>query len=189
MKRVIFLFLFMLLAVGNRVQAHTVTMVGDYSIIAAWENEPPVIGEWNAITIDIFNVNGEIEMTDLALRQFELTNAETTLAAAVSPIMKETVHMRVAFMPTALGEIGVHIVGTLGGEPLDVTVYPELVEPVSIIQFPDVTLSNAQLQDGLILLEDQLASQRTQLFFAYLIGGLGVLVGVAGFISARRKQV
>ncbi len=188
LRRSILLVIFLFLAVGNPVQAHTVTEVGDYAIIAAWENEPPVVGEWNAIVIDIFNTNGAISATEVGLRQFELVNGEITRAAVPSQSFAETVRFTVSFIPTVEGEIGVHLVGTLAGDPLDVTVYPERVEPVRILQFPGVFLSNGDLQDGLIRIEDRLAAQQTQLLIAYLVGGIGVVIGVVGIISARRKQ-
>lgn len=180
----------MFLAIGSHVQAHTVTEVGDYAIIAAWENEPPVVGEWNAITIDIFNTNGEISATDVTLRQFELVHDGLTRAAVPSQSFDETLHFRVAFIPTIEGEIGAHLVGTLAGETFDVTVYPERVEPARIIQFPEVVLSNGDLQAGLIRIEERIATQQQQLWLAYLLGGIGIAVGIIGVrIAVSKRQI
>lgn len=186
-KRSILFIVVLLLVTWGSVQAHTVTEVGDYAIIAAWENEPPVLGERNTIVIDIFNQNGEISLSDVALRQFELVYGETTRAAVPAQSSAETVRYKVSFIPTVEGEIGVHLVGTLGDEPLDVTVFPERVEPVRIIQFPDVMLSNADLQRGLISIEDQLAAQRQQILISYVIAGIGVLTGIVGVVRGRRN--
>jgi hypothetical protein len=187
--RLIFPLAFLCLLVVGVAHAHTVTEIGDYAIIAAWENEPPVVGERNSIVVDIFNADGEISATDVTLRQFELVNGETTRSAVPGQSFAETVRYRVSFIPTVEGEIGVRLVGTLAGEPLDVIVYPERVESANIIQFPDVTLSDAALQDGLIRIEDRMSGLERQIIIAYVIAAGGIVAGIGAVISARRKQL
>lgn len=181
----------MLVGTRRTAQAHTVTNVGDYAIIVGWVNEPPVVGVWNTMYVDIFNQEEELDASAVQLRQLELVSGEITRPTAPSRGSSgETVRYAVSFMPTAVGATGAHIIGTLDGEPLDVTVFPEPVEAANIAQFPDVALSNGDLQTGLIRLEDQLAAQQTQMVIAYVVGGAGLLIGAAGLavaLQGRRK--
>ena len=172
---------------GNS-RAHTVTEVGEYAIIAAWDKEPVVVGERNTIFIDIMRNNRPIASAE-ARMNIELESAEKRKPVAASGLTTEaTLRYAITFIPTVPGRYDVHLSGLLGEDTLEVTVAPEEVLQADVLQFPDVALSNGDLQDALINIEDRLTAAQQQSQIALFAGGLGVIAGVVGILVGVRKS-
>ncbi len=169
-------------------EAHTVTDVGEFQIIAAWEIEPVIVGERNTIVIDIMRNNLPIQSAD-ARMSIEMESNGQRKPVAASPLTTEnTLRYTIRFIPTAVGDYLIHLNGRLEGEPLEVTVSPEPTNRADIIQFPDIALSNSELQGGLINVEQRVADAQLRANIGIGVGVAGVLVGFAGVVSGRRQK-
>ncbi len=177
-----------LLLTSQTSYAHTVTEVGEFQIIAAWDIEPVILGERNTIIIDIMRNTLPIQSAD-ARMGIELESGGQRKPVAASPLTTaNTLRYSIQFMPTAEGEYLVHLDGALEGEPLKVTVSPEPVNRADIIQFPEIALSNSELQTGLINVEERIAAAQLRANIALGVGAAGVLVGAGGVLIGRRKN-
>ncbi|MFN4337272.1 MAG: hypothetical protein ACK4FV_06825 [Candidatus Nitrosocaldus sp.] len=199
----------------NNVYAHTNVVVGDVEIIAGWLNEPPVVGERNAIyfefirngrpyAIDPSNLSIEVRYGN-ASKSIDIEPLEGKLGVYISPII-----------PTRTGTYSIYIKGSVAGNPVDASVFIEDVESKGRIAFPDVEGSDsaniaprlqvalAELQkniDSLSAKVDELntkvggieGSKSGQVDSAYNygivglgLGAAGVIVGVSAMIARRR---
>ena len=182
-KLLTFLFLLLLLAVAIPTAfAHTTTEVGEYSLITGWQVEPAVVGERNTIYVDVWQDGAEVPYPDMRL------NAAFVFGDQRKPIRlvqgSDKGRYLITFIPTAAGEYKIHLFGSIGDDAIDVEVAPESVGEATIIQFPAGVLSGAALQDGLIGLEDQMATLRTMATAGIATG----VVGIATALFAMRKK-
>ena len=174
--------------VVRTVFAHEVTEVGAYALTAAWEIEPVIVGERNTIVIDIMRDNRPIPKEEARLNIVMESEGEERPIAAAPLDSGTTLRYKITFIPTAVGEYLLHLNGTLGDDALEVTISPEPVNRADILEFPAITLSNRDLQDGLFSIEDQLAVAQQRANIGMGIGLVGVLTGIVAVVMGRKKS-
>lgn len=199
---------------SSSVYAHTNVVAGNVEIIAGWLNEPPVVGERNAIyfefirdgkpyAIDPSKLSIEVRYGN-ASKSIDIEPLEGKLGAYISPII-----------PTRTGTYSIYMKGSVAGNPVDASMLIEDVEGKGKIAFPDVEGGDsaniaprlqaalAELQksiDSLSTKVDDLSkkvndvqggkSMQIEYVYNYSVVGLGlgaagVIVGVAAMISRR----
>lgn len=197
--------------------AHTNVVAGNVEIVVGWLNEPPVIGERNAIyfefirdgrpyAVDPSNLSIEVRYGN-ASKSIDIEPLEGKLGAYISPII-----------PTRTGTYSVYMKGSVAGNPVDASVLIEDVEGKGRISFPDVEGSDsadvaprlqaalAELQrsidslsarvDDLSMKVDEMeGSKSIQVESAYNygmvglgLGAAGVIVGVSAMIAKRSSS-
>ena len=168
--------------------AHTTIEVGPYEIEAGWQDEPPIVGILNAITIDV-REPGDVEGTSMGI-----SNAFRNLEATV-------VYGGATKVLTKTGSLEVKLVGEINGVEINNIIPIEDVESTSVLDFPatsgsssgqEVTaLKNAvtSMQKDVSLIKSQVggidtSSGNFDVETAYNFGVFGISLGAAGVILA-----
>lgn len=141
--------------------AHKSEVIGNYQIEVGWENEPPIIGKENAITVMITPAptNGtaaehdeaddattETEHDDEAEHEHEangITGLASILEVSVTLDDEETILELIEdeetpglyvgmYTLTKIGQPLVHVFGTINEDTIEVTFHPEAVENVHV---------------------------------------------------------
>jgi hypothetical protein len=122
------------LALTRPAFAHERIEVGPYVIILGWQNEPPVVGERNAILIEVSEAGSPVEGVESGLN-LEVLYGGQSYRSNLNPAGEAGVYTA-ELWPTVRGQYSVHLVGAIGDTVVDVTVEPEEVFPGSRLQFP-----------------------------------------------------
>jgi len=197
----------------SSVYAHTTVEVGTYEIEVGWQDEPPVVGILNAITIDISEPNKETGIFTNVTNGFRNMDA-TVISGGATKILDinsdpRPGHYYAKIIPTKIGSMEVKIQGELNGTSINVIVPIEDVESTSVLDFPPTTSSASGQEIGALknalssLQKDvsniksnvgdvSLTSDGISVESAYNFGVFGLSLGAAAVILAiiamlRRK--
>jgi hypothetical protein len=214
------------LAVGGYATAHVVEEVGPYTVEIGWQHEPTYVGEANAVQVIIHDASDE-PVVDLGADDITVVvstggqqTGELTFEPGFDPEEMEGPlgEYDAAILPTAPGDYTFHVMGSIHGEPIDVTVTSgdetfNAVQGTAEIQFPDRLPTLPELTTHLDQVDTRIAelqgsagpsqasvdaaaaaaddAQRAA-DRALLIGGgvglVGVLVGAYGVLLAMRAS-
>ena len=185
--------------------AHTTIEVGPYEIEAGWQDEPPIVGILNAITIDV-REPGDVEGTSMGISN-AFRNLEATVvyggATKVLDINTDPRpgHYYAKIIPTKTGSLEVKLVGEINGVEINNIIPIEDVESTSVLDFPSTSgsssgqevtaLKNAvtSMQKDVSLIKSQVggidtSSGNFDVETAYNFGVFGISLGAAGVILA-----
>lgn len=164
--------------------AHTRVEVGPYAIVVGWLQEPPIVGERNALTIEI--TENEQPVTDAeASLDVEVLYAGRTWRVNMNPTATPGLYTATLF-PTVRGIYTTRLFGTLGSTAVDVQLDPEEVMPASNLQFPQALPDTIALQEQVDQLQTELQTARTWAFVGSGAGLAGMAMGLVGLL--RRKS-
>ncbi len=180
----VFLAIIGLTSAANTALAHTRVEVGPYAIVVGWLQEPPIVGERNALTIEITEDEQPVTGAEATL-DLEVLYAGRIWRVNINPTETPGFYTAVLF-PTVRGQYTAHLSGSLGSTTVDVQVDPEEVFPASNLHFPQPLPDTLALQEQVEQLQADLQAARTWSFIAVGIGGLGILLALAGLL--RRKS-
>jgi len=181
--------------------AHTTIEVGPYEIDVGWQDEPPVVGILNAITIEI-REPGDVEGVSMGI-----TNAFKNLQASVVSGGASKVldinsdprpgHYYAKIIPTKIGSLELKLEGEINGVKINDVIPIEDVESTSVLDFPatsgsssgqEVALKNAvtSLQKDISLIKSQgsVTGTDTDDGTTYNFAVFGLSLGAAGVILA-----
>lgn len=179
----VFLALIVLAQSADTVLAHTRVEVGPYAFVIGWLQEPPIVGERNALTIEITEDEQPVSGAEATL-DVEVLYAGRTWRVNMNPTETPGLYTAVLF-PTVRGTYTTRIFGTLADTDIDVELDPEEVLPASNLQFPEPLPDTIALQEQVEQLQAELESARTWSFIGVGVGGLGILLGIAGLLRRR----
>lgn len=163
--------------------AHTRVEVGPYAIVVGWLVEPPIVGERNALVVEISEGETPIADAESDLRA-ELVYGAQTFRTNLNPTDDPGVYTATVF-PTVRGQYAVRLFGTLGDLEIDETIEPEEVFSADRIQFPEPLPDTRELERQIITLEDELQTTRTFSIIALGIGLLGVVIAVVAILKNK----
>ncbi|WP_420627659.1 hypothetical protein [Candidatus Leptofilum sp.] len=163
--------------------AHTRIEVGPYAIVVGWLQEPPIVGERNAITIEVTEDEQPVAGAEATL-DVEVLYAGRTWRANMNPTETPGLYTATLF-PTVRGVYTTRLFGTLGSTEVDVEVDPEEVLPASNLQFPQPLPDSIALQEQVAQLEAELQTVRTWSFVGSGAGLVGILLGLIGLLRRR----
>jgi hypothetical protein len=158
--------------------AHTRVEVGPYALIVGWVSEPPIVGERNALYIEILENEQPLTGAEATL-DGELQYGDRTFRVNLNPTSEPGIYHAELF-PTVRGQYALRLFGTLGETDVDETIEPEEVFAASRLHFPEPQPDPRDLQQEIAQLQSDLQTAR-----ALAIGGL--LVGVDR-LDHRRHQ-
>ena len=117
------------------VAAHTTVKAGDTDVEVGWVDEPPVVGQRNAVVV---NVAGGKDAPDITAFKVTVSYGPSTQDLTLQPLGEDTPGQYIApIIPTVAGQYTVTLSGTLGGKAVNnVQVQPEEVAAASTLQFP-----------------------------------------------------
>jgi hypothetical protein len=194
------------LLVANIATAHVVKQAGPYTLEIGWQHEPTYVGEANGVQVIIHDADDQ-PITDLATDDLKVvvsTGDQQTGELTFEPGFDlaegdgNPGEYNAPIMPTAPGDYTFHLTGAIHGEAVDITVTSsdetfDTVRGTSEIQFPAKLPAVPDLVTRLDRVDARLTSAegaQTTADRALLVGGglglLGVLVGAAALLVARR---
>ena len=138
------LFGFMIAILGiTSVSAHTTVPAGPYDIEIGWVNEPPIIGQMNAIVVNISTASttaggastpSSVDPSGLTVT---VSYGGQSKVLTLRPLGEDTIGQYVApMLPTIPGVYTVDVTGKLGTTDVHVEVQPEEVLTTDSVQFP-----------------------------------------------------
>jgi hypothetical protein len=202
----IFLAILLSLLLASLAKGHVVKEAGPYTLEIGWQHEPTYIGEANGVQVIIHDANDE-PITDLGTDDlkvvvstgdqqsgelafepgFDLAEGEGPLGEYNAPIM-----------PTTPGDYTFHLSGAIHGEPVDITVTSsdetfDTVRGTTEIQFPvkvptlnEVATRLDRIDSRLAAADGAQAAADRALLVGAGLGLLGVIIGAAALLVARR---
>ena len=156
------------------VHAHTAIPVGKYQVEIGWVTEPPIVGQQNAIVVNVSSADSNgtpPDKIDVSALQVDVAYGGETKTLTLQPLGEDTPGQFIApILPTIPGKYTVRLSGNLGDSAhITGEVQPEEVQSADVLQFPKVT--NAQTQTNGLGLAGWLAV-------------IGIVTGMAGLVVA-----
>ena len=171
---------------GNVALGHERRMVGPYTFVVGWINEPSYVNLLNSLDLTVTETTGAkpVEGLDKTLKA-ELTFGGTsqaqplTLAARFGQPGKYTGYV----LPTKVGDYTFHITGTVGTMNIDEKFESGpgrfgSIESTDPLQYPSKLVSNADLAA-------RLDSLQTLVIAGIVVAGLALIASVGGLAMRR----
>ena len=134
----IFAILALLLNVQSAL-AHESITVGDYTLVVGWLNEPPVVGQHNAIVVEVTTTSDEQPVEDVSSLTLKVSYGGQEKELTLEPLDEHSPgQYMAAILPTVPGEYSVIFGGTLGETAVDAETHVEEVQPADTLAFPSV---------------------------------------------------
>ncbi len=187
------------------VYAHTTIEVGPYEIEAGWQDEPPVVGILNAITIDI-RESGDVEGLSMGITNAFKNLDATVISGGASKVLDVNTdprpgHYYAKIIPTKTGSLELKLEGEINGIEVNAVIPIEDVESTSVLDFPATSGSSSgqevtALKNAVTSLQKDISSIKSQVGgidtssgnfdaeTAYNFGMFGMSLGAAGVILA-----
>jgi len=185
--------------------AHTTIEVGPYEIEVGWQNEPPVVGILNALTIDI-REPGDVEGVSMGISNAFRNLDATVISGGASKALDVNTdprpgHYYAKIIPTKTGTLELKLVGEINGIKINEVIPIEDVESTSVLDFPATSSSSSgqevtALKNAVTSLQKDVSSIKSQVGgidtssgnfdaeTAYNFGVFGISLGAAGVILA-----
>lgn len=168
--------------------AHERVEVGPYVIIVGWVNEPAIVGERNALFLEVLENDEPVTGVEGTL-DAELQYGGRTFRSNLSPTPTPGQYT-LEFFPTVRGQYALRLFGTIGDTEVDEIAEPEEVFSAERIQFPEPEPSILELQKEM---ERQITELESKVQTAQVVAVVGVGIGLVGlvlaaFILVRRRQ-
>jgi hypothetical protein len=162
--------------------AHESITVGDYTLEIGWLSEPPVVGQQNAIVVNVSTTSDEQPVEDVSNLTVTISYGGQNKTLTLQPLGEDTPGQFIApILPTVAGQYTVKLGGTLGDTAVDAEVEPEEVQSADTLQFPS-TASEASAAS-----EEQpanLGMMNWLIYLSLLIGLIALVLGVMAFRKA-----
>ena len=166
--------------------AHARIEVGPYVIIVGWVEEPVIVGERNAILIEVSENEEPVVGLEGSL-DVNVLYAGRTFIGNLTPSSSTPGLYTVEIFPTVRGTYSVQLSGTIGDLALDELVEPEEVLSPGVLQFPEVQPELTALQSTVDELEARLQTAYTLAIAGLVAGIIGGGVAVVALVR-RPKQ-
>ena len=166
--------------------AHARVEVGPYVVIVGWLEEPVIVGERNAIFIEVTENETPVVGLEASLDVSVLYGGRTFIGN-LSPAGTPGVYTAEIF-PTVRGQYTVHLTGAIGDEPVDEQVDPEEVLSPGVLQFPEVQPELKDLQDTVQNLEGRLQTAYILAIAGAVLGLIGIATGVLALVRRPGRK-
>ena len=187
------------------VYAHTTIEVGPYEIEVGWQDEPPVVGILNAMTIDI-REPGNVEGVSMGITNAFRNLDATIVSGGASKVLDINTdprpgHYYAKIIPTKTGSLEIKLQGEINGIEINEVIPVEDVESTSVLDFPARSGSSSgqevsALKNAVTSLQKDVSAIKSQVGgidtrsgnfdaeTAYNFGVFGISLGAAGVILA-----
>jgi hypothetical protein len=160
--------------------AHESVTVGDYTIEIGWASEPPIVGQQNAIVVNVSTTSDAQPAEDVSALTVTVSYGGQNKALTLQPLGEDTPGQFVApILPTVPGQYTVSLGGKLGDTDVKVDVEPEEVEAADVLQFPSGA-SAASAEQGA-----SLGMMNWLIYLSLLIGLIALVLGVMALRKSR----
>ena len=119
--------------------AHESITVGDYTLVVGWLDEPPVVGQHNAIVVEVSTTSDEQPVEDVSSLSLKVSYGGQEKELTLEPVDEHSPgQYMAAVLPTVPGEYSVIFGGTLGDTAVDAETHVEEVQPADTLAFPSI---------------------------------------------------
>ncbi len=142
----------MTLAIFALASAHTTVTNGPYNVEIGWLNEPPIVGQMNAIIMNLTTSDGkDTPVTDPTTGlTMTVSYGGQSKALTLQPLGEDTPGQYDApMLPAVAGLYTVDVTGKLATTDVKVEVKPEEVQAADSVQFPNVQAASSGSSFGL----------------------------------------
>lgn len=149
--------------------AHTTVHIGNYDVEIGWTDEPPIVGQRNAIVVNVSNTTNTNARVDVSKLTVDVTYGGQTKTLTLQPLSEDTTNQYIApILPTVPGQYTVQLRGRLDTTDISQDVTPEEVVPADTLAFPTTTSSQPS----------------SPLNWSQWLSIVGLIAGLAGLILA-----
>ena len=157
--------------------AHESITVGDYTLEVGWLSEPPVVGQQNAIVVNVSTTSDEKPVEDVSALTVTISYGGQDKTLTLQPLGEDTPGQFVApILPTVAGEYSVIFGGTLGDTAVDAETHVEEVQTADTLQFPSVASAEQSADLGAI---------NWLIYISLLIALIALVLGVMALRKPR----
>jgi hypothetical protein len=150
--------------------AHTTIHVGNYDVEIGWVDEPPIVGQRNAIVVNLSNTTAASSVVDISKLTVDVSYGGQTKTLTLQPLSEDTTNQYIGpILPQVAGQYTVQLRGQLDSTNISSDVQPEEVVPAGTLAFPSVATSQSKI--GGISMSDWVAA-------------IGLIIGLAALILA-----
>ncbi len=189
----------------SSVYAHTTIEVGPYEIEVGWQDEPPIVGILNAITVEI-REPGDVEGVSMGITSAFKNLQASVVSGGASKVLDinsdpRPGHYYAKIIPTKTGSLELKLEGEINGVKINDVIPIEDVESTSVLDFPATSGSSSgqeivALKNAVTSLQKDVSSIKSQVGgidtssgnfdaeTAYNFGVFGMSLGAAGVILA-----
>ena len=159
--------------------AHTPVTDGTYTIEVGWTEEPPIVGQRNAIVINVSDSAKADAVIDISMLVVEVSYGGQTKTLTLQPLSEDSKNQYIApILPAVAGKYTVKLSGMLGSTTISNSVDPEEVQGIDVLSFPSVPAEKPAQAAGFGL--------SAWIAIAALIVGMAGLV--LGFLAFQKKR-
>ena len=156
--------------------AHVNITVGDYEFEIGWVDEPPIVGQQNAILVNVTDTSGE-PVEDVSSLTVTISYGGQSKTLTLQPQGEDTPGQFMAPIVTTLpGQYTIILGGQLGDTDISAEVEPEEVSSADTLQFPSVQAEGQSTTSG---------ATAWLIWLSLLIGLVGVGLGVTALRKVR----
>ncbi len=178
-----------LLAIFSAVQvasAHETVSVGDYAVEYGWVSEPAVVGQPNAVVINLTSTitptTGTPAEIDISGLQIMVVFGPQSKQLVLQPLGENTPGQYIApVTPMLPGIYTIHLGGSIGSTAFNTDVQPEEVKTADVVQFPAVDPTAASATTPTLGLAGWLG------IAGIVLGAFGTAFGVIAFTRKPSK--
>ena len=125
--------------------AHTTIHVGNYDVEIGWVDEPPIVGQRNAIVVNVSNTSSTNATVDISKLTVDVSYGGETKTLMLQPLSEDTTNQYIApILPTIPGQYTVQLRGQLDTTNISSDVQPEEVVSSDTLAFPSSAAAQTQ---------------------------------------------
>jgi hypothetical protein len=156
------------LLVFQTASAHTSIEVGNYEVEIGWVDEPSIVGQRNAIVVNVSDTTAPDSEVDVSNLTVNVTYGGQTKTLELEPLSEDTTNQYIApILPTVAGQYTVQLRGQLGSTDINEDVDPEEVVASDELAFPSQTAPE---------------SQNSSMGWSQWLSIIGIISGLAGLV-------
>ena len=157
--------------------AHESITVGDYTLELGWLSEPPIVGQQNAIVVNVSTTSDGQPVEDVSSLTVTISYGGQQKTLTLQPLGEDTPgHFVAPILPTVPGEYTVILGGTLGATAVEAETHVEEVQPANTLQFPSLASSQQGADLGMM---------NWLIYLSLLIGLTALILGVMALRKSR----
>ncbi len=176
------------LAVTSIALAHTSLKIGPYTVEVGWVDEPPIVGEKNAVFISITNDDTGKPVEGVGTLNVTVSTGGKDRQLELRPLSEDQPGQYAAdFIPTRRGTYTVKLSGQI--EQTDVMTSTDIEEviPASSLQFPEPVLDAQAISQSVSQAQSAVSTANTTALIALVVGIIGVLLGGLALLRGRKS--
>jgi hypothetical protein len=154
--------------------AHTSITAGNYTIEIGWVNEPAIVGQQNAIVVNVSTTSDHKPVEDVSALIVAVSYGDQSKTLTLQPLGEDTPgHFIAPIIPVIPGQYTITLGGKLDDASVSSQVQPDEVQSADTLQFPVVEIVQPAVN------MDWLA------WFGALLGAIGIGLGVTALRKTR----